>query len=51
MRVVDGRRFEPTPLGSALIEGLRRVDPEMVEPKIRAHVEVIYVVYSDVMTN
>jgi hypothetical protein len=39
VRVVEGRRFEPSRLGLALVEGLRRIDPELVEPTVRAHVE------------
>ena len=34
-----GRRFEPTALGVALIQGLRHVDAELVTPSLRAHME------------
>ena len=34
-----GRAFEPTPLGIALIEGIGRIDEELVSPLVRSHVE------------
>lgn len=39
VKVVEKRRLKPTPLGLALCRGLRRVDPDLVRPAVRAHVE------------
>lgn len=37
---VEGRRaFEPTPLGISLIEGCGAIDPDLVSPAVRSHVE------------
>ena len=37
--VAPGRSFEPTALGLALLQGIRRIDPELVQPTVRSHVE------------
>ena len=39
VRLVGGRRFEPTALGMALIDGVEAIDGELVQPTVRAHVE------------
>ena len=39
MSLVSGRRLEPTELGIVLVHGYNKIDPQLVQPQMRANIE------------